>query len=40
MSKKQIVRKHEREQLQKENRLRRKKDKMRAAEPNKSNQDN
>jgi hypothetical protein len=40
MSKKQIVRKHAREQLQKQSRLQRKKDKTRAAEPNKTNRDN
>jgi hypothetical protein len=40
MSKKQIVRKHEREQLQKQSRLQRKKDKMGAAEPKKTNRDN
>ena len=40
MSRKQIVRKHEREQLQKQSRLGRKKDKRRAAEPNKTNRDN
>jgi hypothetical protein len=33
MSKKQIVRKHEREHLQKQSRLERKKDKVRATEP-------
>jgi hypothetical protein len=40
MSKKQIVRKHEREQLQKQSRMQRKKDKTGAAEPNKTNRDN
>ena len=40
MSKKQIVRKHEREQLQKRSRVQRKKDKTRAADPNKTNRDN
>ena len=36
MSRKQIVRKYEREQLQKQSRLQRKKDKMGAPEPNKT----
>ena len=40
MSKKQIVRQHEREQLQKQGRLKRKKDNMGAAEPKKTNRDN
>jgi hypothetical protein len=40
MSKKQIVRKHEREHLQKQSRLERKKDKVRATEPKKTNRDN
>ena len=39
MSKKQIVRKHEREHLQKQNRLERKKDKVGATEPKKTNRD-
>jgi hypothetical protein len=38
MSKKQIVRKHEREQLQKQSRLQRK-NKTREAEPSKTNRD-
>ena len=39
MSKKQIVRKHEREQLQKQSRLQRKMHKTGAAEPKKTKQD-
>ena len=40
MSKKQIIRKHEREHLQKQSRLERKKDKVRATEPRKTNREN
>jgi len=40
MSKKQIVRKHEREHLQKQSRLQRKKDKVRTTEPKKTNREN
>jgi hypothetical protein len=40
MSKKQIVRKHEREHLQKQSRLQRKKDKVRTTEPKKPNREN
>ena len=40
MSKKQIIRKDEREHLQKQSRLERKKDKARATGPKKTNRDN
>ena len=40
MSKKQIVRKHEREHLQKQSRLERTKDKVRTTEPKKTNREN
>ena len=40
MSKKQIVRKHEREHLQKQSRLERKNDKVRTTEPKKTNREN
>ena len=40
MSKKQIVRKHEREHLQKQSRLARKKDKVRNTVPKKTNRQN
>jgi hypothetical protein len=40
LSKKQIVQKHEREQLQKQSRLQRKKDKTGAAEPKNTKRDN